>query len=136
MLFRSIVFNNLAISLNYDISSNTTLSTNTNTIPKNVVLNIINNDTSSVITYKISDIDYFKAYKNVIKMEIASQTIMNNTPNDTQTLQQLLTTLGIQLPTRLFISLEQFTSPEMITRNTYKLLNSNMDTIMLLEKTI
>ena len=74
--------------------------------------------------------------KNVIKINITGKTIVNVDKNDMQSLEQLIMILGLTAPSRVYMSLEQFTSTENKKHITYKLLNENMDTIMLLNKII
>ena len=73
-------------------------------------------------------------YKNVIKIDLFDQTLNSTQPTDIQTLQQLLNILGITVPNRLIMTIDEFTSSEKITRKTYKLLNADMHTIMILDK--
>lgn len=125
-------FNNLTIMLNYDLSDeNTDISTKTT---KRVLLTIIDNNTNAQIIYRVINIDFYLQYKNVIKIDLFDQTINSSQPSDTQSLQQLLKTLGITVPNRLIMSVDEFTSTENITRKTYKLMNSSNDTIMIMEK--
>ena len=127
-----LAFNNLTIILNYDLSDeNTDTSTKTT---KRVLLTIIDNNTNAQIIYRVINIDFYLQYKNIIKIDLFDQTINSNQPNDTQSLQQLLKTLGITVPNRLIMSVDEFTSTENITRKTYKLMNSSNDTIMIMEK--
>ena len=42
--------------------------------------------------------------------------------------------MGFTVPTKLIMTIDEFTSTENITRQTYKLLNINMNTIMIMEK--
>jgi hypothetical protein len=127
-----LAFNNLTIILNYDLSDeNTDTSTKTT---KRVLLTIIDNNTNAQIIYRVINIDFYLQYKNVIKIDLFDQTINSSQPSDTQSLQQLLKTLGITVPNRLIMSVDEFTSTENIIRKTYKLMNSSNDTIMIMEK--
>ena len=142
-----IVFNNLLLSLDYDynilngnnspsksiIETKNKLDNNEKKIG-NIILTLLDKTTNAIIIFKIIDIDYYKAYKNVIKIEITEKTVKSVLPNDTRTIEQLLMVLGLLMPTRLFIKIEEFTSLEGIKRYTYKLLNFNMDTLMILNK--
>ena len=60
--------------------------------------------------------------------------IINVNPSDTQNLLQLLKLLGVSVPTRLIISLEQTISETGNARWTYKLMNLNMDAIIVMKK--
>ena len=54
--------------------------------------------------------------------------------SNSQTIMQLLSTLGIRAPTQLILTYEEFTSNENILHKTYKLINDNLDTILVLNK--
>ena len=159
-----LAFNNLTVTLTYEIvkdtkkpmqidystntkdnvdknpNPNTNLNPNPNPYnnPQNiykVLLTIIDNNTGVQIIYKIINIDFYLQYKNIIKLELFDYTIVNTTQlNDTLKLQRILTILGIKANSRLLISISEFTSSEHKTHTTYKLLNSDMNTIMSLEK--
>jgi len=137
-----LAFNNLTVTLNY-ILDTPTKSLNQESLPalplqnqsvKKVFLTIIDNNTNAQIVYRVNNIDFYSQYKNVIKIDLFDQTINSTQPTDTQTLQQLLNILGITVPNRLIMTINEFTSSENITRKTYKLLNTDMNTIMILEK--
>jgi hypothetical protein len=132
-----LAFNNLTILLNYDTSNTNDSIDNTSTsikTVKKVLLIIIDNNTNTQIVNRVMNIDFYQQYKNVIKIDLFEQSINSSQPSDSQLLQQLLKTLGITIPNRLIMSVEEFTSTENITRKTYKLMNSGMDTIMIMEK--
>lgn len=134
-----LAFNNLTITLNYIIDTSKFMQSSNQLNKKNktvnkVFLTIIDNDTNAKIVYTISNIDFYLQYKNVIKIDLFDQSINSTQPTDTQTLQQLLNILGITVPNRLIMIIDEFTSSENITRKTYKLLNADMNTIMILEK--
>jgi len=132
-----LAFNNLTITLNYVLdtqASNQASNQLQNQSVKKVFLTIIDNNTNAQIVYRVNNIDFYLQYKNVIKIDLFDQTINSTQPTDTQTLQQLLNILGITVPNRLIMTIDEFTSSEKITRKTYKLLNVDMNTIMVLEK--
>jgi hypothetical protein len=121
-----LAFNNLNMKLTYDTSVS-----NDN---KPILLTIIDNNTNGQIIYTVSNIDYYQTLKNAVVIDILSQTINTVSTTDNSKLQQLLTILGITVPNRLVMTIEQDTSPIGTVRYTYKLLNNNMDTIMILQK--
>jgi hypothetical protein len=131
-----LAFNNITVSLNYDTTTDTEILDN----GKKIILTVMDNNTNSQLVYQVVNIDFYQQYKNVIKIDLFDQTINSShsshssQPDNNQTLQQLLTTLGITVPNRIIMSMEEFTSSENITRKTYKLMNANMSTIMILEK--
>ena len=109
------------------------METNTQELYK-VFLTFIDNNTGAQIIYKIINIDFYLQYKNIIKLVLSDYTIDNIKLNDTLKLQQILTLLGIKSNSRLLISISEFTSSENKTHTTHKLLNSDINTIMSLEK--
>lgn len=147
-----LVFNNVSVSLTYEIENQqmqqenqaTYVSSDNNTQQVyKVFLTIIDNNTKVKIIYSVINIDYYLHYKNIIKIDILNKVISNtdkdtdkDTLNDSNALQQLLITLGIITPCTLLMSISEFTSSEHITRQTYKLLNLYLNTIMSLEKNI
>ncbi len=148
-----LAFNNLTITLTYKIvkdtikpmqrdassSNNTENKTYNNMETKTqefykVFLTFIDNNTGAQMIYRIINIDFYLQYKNIIKLELFDYTIVNIKLNDTLKLQQILTLLGIKSNSRLLISISEFTSSENKIHTTYKLLNSDINTIMSLEK--
>jgi len=155
-----LVFNDLTLTLGYDVDENADLMSNsipnltqmpkeiptlnlTNTISKptqsskkKIILMITSKTNGLDIVYNIINIDNFKALPNAVKLSISSKKIINNTNNssDAQTIQQLLNTLGIYAPTQLVLSYEEYISTENILHKTYKLVNDNLDTILILNK--
>jgi hypothetical protein len=131
-----LAFNNLTITLNYDTQPTQSMAQSaTPQQTKRISIIIIDNNTGTRIVYAVSNIDFYMQYKNVIIVDLLSQTINSKQPSDTLALQQLLATLGVNVPMRIIITVEEFTSTENITRKTYKILNAdNMNTIMVLEK--
>ena len=140
-----LAFNNLTVSLNYILdkaqiiplklqSQSQQSQQSQSQAVKKIFLSIIDNNTNAQIVYTVNNIGFYLQYKNVIKIHLVKQTINTVQPADAQILQQLLTTLGITVPNQLIMTIDAFTSTEKITRKTYKLLNSNMNTIMVLAK--
>jgi len=151
-----LAFGDLTISLAYDTSistnsflptQNSNLNSNLNSNPtlesssklnqiKNIILTITSNSNKLNIAYNIVNIDNYKAVPNAIKMIISTQNITRNSNDagDSQTILQLLSTLGITAPTQLIMTYDEFTSTENIVHKTYKLVNDNLDTILVLNK--
>ena len=149
-----LAFSDLTITLSYDMSIsdssmqfysppppsynpnlNSTESSKLNQIT-NIILTITSSSNNLYIVYNIVNIDNYKALPNAIKIIISTQNIVRNTNDagDSQTILQLLSTLGLTAPTQLIITYESFTSTENIVHETYKLVNDNLDTIILLDK--
>lgn len=114
---------------------NSTESSKLNQIT-NIILTITSSSNNLNIVYNIVNIDNYKAVPNAIKIIISKQNIVRNTNDsgNSQTILQLLSTLGLTAPTQLIITYEPFTSTEKIVHKTYKLLNDNLDTILVLNK--
>jgi len=141
-----LAFNNLQVSL--DFMDNTAIAPATTTTtteesskqeqgPSNsgkVSLTINDINTNGQIIYNIGKVDYYEKMKNAIVINITGQTTNVANAGDDQNLRQLLMVLGISIPTKLVIMLEQIVSDAGVERWTYKLLNLNMDTIMVMKK--
>lgn len=123
------IFNNLIITLNYDLDDS-------NTHNKKVILSIRDNTSDIEIVYRVINLDYYIQNKTsndkVIKIDLFDQNIVSSS-SDT-TLQQLLITLGITVPNRILLKYEEFTSSENIVHKTYKIMTNNMATVMMMEK--
>jgi len=128
-----IAFNDLVVSLGYDTSSNQSANRSQINEVKPIILTISSKSNNLKIIYNIVKIDNYKAMKNAMIMSLSSQDIINQQA-DYQTIQQLLTVLGITAPTQLIMVYDEFTSSENIIHKSYKLSNINLDTIMVLNK--
>ena len=127
-----LVLDNINMILGYDITNNeqSTLQQN------NTILTITNTDGFHLIA-NVDSIDNFNNVLNTVILKISNINIINNStnPSNAETLQQLLSILGVNELTYLIITYEEYTSSENILHKTYKLVNENLDTIMLLNKT-
>ena len=105
---------------------------------KNIILTISSISNNLNVIYNIVTINNYKTIPNAIKLIISSQNISktNYNPGNSQTIMQLLFTLGITSPTQLIITYEEFTSTENKLHKTYKLINDNLDTILVLNKVL
>ena len=128
-----IAFNDLVVSLGYDTSTNKKTNQSQVNQVQPIILTISSKSNNLSIVYNIVKIDNYKAMKNAIIMTLSSQDIINQQA-DYQTIQQLLTVLGITAPTQLVMVYDEFTSSENIIHKSYKLSNINLDTIMVLNK--
>ena len=99
-----------------------------------VSLVITDINTNGEIIYGIGNVDYYENIKNAIVLNITEHTVNVVNAGDNQTLQQLLVLLGISVPTKLVIMLEKMVSDAGVSRWTYKLMNLNMDTVMVMKK--
>ena len=129
-----IAFNDLVITLGYDDTVD--LKSQPQSQPQSqpvVVLNISSISNNLNIKYTIFKLDNYKNNKNVIQLILSKETIISQ-PQNGHTVQQLLATLGIKAPTQLLMVNEEFISTENIKHQTYKLLNENLDTILILNK--
>ena len=136
-----LAFDNLQVSLDF-IKDNTTTTEDTSSTtgdeePSNVgkvSLVLLDVNTKGQVIYNISNIDYYEKKKNAIVLDIRGQTLNTINPGDNQSLQQLMVLLGITIPTKLVIMLEKTVSDAGVARWTYKLMNLNMDTVMVMKK--
>ena len=153
-----LALDDLIISIGYDVTntSNPTLPSQTlpsQTLPSQTLpsqtqgktskLNKINNliltlnsiNNNLYIIYYIVNIDKYKNMTNAVKMIISKNNIISDSnSSNSQTLMKLLSTLGIINRTQLIITYEEFTSSEKTLHKTYKLVNDNLDTILVLNK--
>jgi hypothetical protein len=111
-----------AESLDIDISKNT----------RPVLFTIRNNDDLYII-YKVVRIEFYKFTKNSIKLILIDKRVINQT-NENNLIEPLLSVLGINSPSTLIMVFDEFTSTENTKHNTFKLVNDNLDTILVLEK--
>lgn len=87
------------------------------------------------ITYTVSNIDFYKTITNAIKLMLTDKNIVYQaSPNNT--IEPLLKQLGLYVPSSINLVFDQYTSTEDIDHNTYRLVNDNLDTILVLEKII
>ena len=133
-----LVFDNINILL-YNNTSNdvqeSSPSQSPNSQQNNIILSIKNTD-GFQLNANVESINKFKNLPNVIVIKISDINIINNSSNtsNSQILQQLLTILGVNQLTSLIITYEEYTSTENVLHKTYKLVNENLDTILLLNK--
>jgi hypothetical protein len=99
-----------------------------------VELVITDSNTNTRISYNIGNVDYYEGTKNAIVLDITSQNVDVINANDNQALQQLLVLLGVAVPSKLVVMLEQTVNDTGKARWTYKLMNLNMDTVMIMKK--
>ena len=138
-----LAFDNLQVSLDFMAAETSTTPSSTNTAasmgpgPSNVgavSLVITDSNTNGAIIYDVGKVDYYEGAKNAIVLDITKQTVNVVNAGDDQNLQQLLILLGVAVPTKLVIMLEQTVSGAGVARWTYKLMNLNMDTVMVMKK--
>ena len=143
-----IAFGDLTFTLGYDklisssLNPSITQSSQLNQI-NNIILTISSINNNLNVIYNIVTLDNYKAMPNAIKLIISTQNVIKTTNNsnsnsdnisNSQTIMQLLSTLGIRAPTQLILTYEEFTSTENILHKTYNLINDNLDTILVLNK--
>ena len=105
------------------------LSVKSNARP--VIFTLSNNDI--YITYKVSNIDYYKLNKNTIKLILTNKKLVYQS-SPTNIVDPLLTQLGLYSPSSINLIFDPYTSTENKKHDTYKLVNDNLDTILILEK--
>lgn len=99
---------------------------------RHVIFTLSNNDI--YITYTVSSIDYYdKSKKNAIKLILTAKNIVYQL-SPTNIIEPLLQHLGLYAPSSINIVFDKYTSTEKQAHNTYRLVNDNLDTILVLEK--
>ena len=122
------------ISVVGDHNFNTTNNVNTAIEQHSSIILTISSDINNLkINYKVNNIDSYASLPNAIKFIISDITVISNTSNS-YTIQQLLSTLGLTTPTQLIMVYDEFTSTENILHKTYKIINDNNSTILVLNK--
>ena len=97
------------------------------------VLFTIRNNDDLYIVYTVVRIEFYKLKKNAIKLILNDKRVINQT-NENNLIEPLLSILGINSPSTLIMVFDEFTSTEKIKHTTFKLVNDNLDTILVLEK--
>jgi hypothetical protein len=120
-------------SLQSSYSPQSTQSTQPNQMKQNNIILAITDTDGFNLTANIDSITKFKNLPNAVILKISSINIVNN-PSNKQILQQLLSILGVTELTYLILTYEEYTSTENVLHKTYKLVNENLDTIILLNK--
>ena len=90
-------------------------------------------DDDIYITYKVANIDYFQKNKSAIQLVLSDKNIIHQS-SPTNVVEPLLKQLGLFTPSIIGMVFDTYTSTEEITHHTYKLVNENLDTIIVLEK--
>lgn len=147
-----LAFDNILISLDFElpieIPSNPRTTSNTESSnmeskdsKRKIVSNkgklnltITDNDTKALITYSIDKLEKYQEKQNAISLSISSQIINSNIVANTQTLQQLLYLLGLNIPTKIIMTIEIQKNDLGLEYRTYKILNQSLDTIMVLRR--
>ena len=105
------------------------LSVKSNARP--VIFTLRNNDI--YITYKVSKIDFYKLNKQIIKLILTRKNIVYQS-SPTNIVEPLLKELGLYSPSSIILVFDPYTSTEKQNHDTYKLVNDNLDTILVLDK--
>jgi hypothetical protein len=101
---------------------------------QNIILSF--NSSNFSIIYSIVGIDTYKGLNNAITVKISKKKIItiNNNSTNSQTILQLLSTLGITEPAQIIMTYEEFKGTEGVLHKSYKLVNDNLDTILIMNK--
>lgn len=132
--------NNMTFTLGYDKSSSSIQSIDVNNIIEEIspAILLTFDNRSLKISYTVNYVENYNSLSNVIKLNLSDKNIVTDTnqyqQDQTTITQQLLSTLGINIPARLIMTYEDNTSPARVKRRTYKLVNDNLDTILILNK--
>ena len=147
-----LVLDNINISLSYDTTQSeqeeeleqpiqtqqssqqpTMTQEPTEQLKKNAILEITNTDGFHLIA-KVDTINKFKEIENCVILKLSDINIVNN-PSNSQTIQQLLSILGVNELTYLIMTCEGNKKSENgDVYKFYKLVNENLDTIMMLKR--
>ena len=96
------------------------------------MLSIRNDDL--FIVYTIRKIDNYKLRDSAVEFILKDKNIINQKYEDT-IIDPLLTMLGLPTTqTKLIMIFEEFTSTEGIKHSHYKIVNENLDTLLVLQK--
>ena len=131
-----LAFNDLQLSIGYDTLTSQQAQQAQESqlnIIKDILLTITSDSIGLQIVFKIVKFDNYRAMPNAIKMIIGSKNIVNQTTGS-QNAQQLLDILGLTSPTQIIMVYDEYVSTENIKHKTYKIVNDNLDTIMILNK--
>ena len=104
-------------------------SVKSNTRP--VIFTLRNNDI--YIKYSVSTINFYKLNEKTIKLILNNKKIVHQS-SPTNIVEPLLTQLGLYSPSSIILTFDTYTSTEKIKHDTYKLVNDNLDTILVLYK--
>jgi len=136
-----LALSNLIVSLEYDTShythtivDNKSLKEAPENLPesKPVMLSIRNDDL--FIVYTIRKIDNYKLRDSAVEFILKDKNIINQKYED-NIIDPLLTMLGLPTTqTKLIMIFEEFTSTEGIKHSHYKIVNENLDTLLVLQK--
>ena len=96
------------------------------------IFTIRNNDLE--IVYNIKYIDFYKTNNNAAQFILDDKEILHQNYDDTNITEQLLSILGLNNTSRLVLVVDKFTSTEKIKHTNYRLVNDNLDTILILKK--
>ena len=94
-----------------------------------IIFTLKNNDI--YIVYSVSSLDIIG--KTAIKLLLNNKNIIYQS-SPTNIVEPLLKNLGLYLPTIISLVFDPYTSTEKIKHDTYRLVNDNLDTILVLEK--
>jgi hypothetical protein len=85
------------------------------------------------IRYKVASIVNYNQLSNVVKMKLTDKKILKGVQN-AEEVGKLLSMLGINDPAVVIMTYSKFKSGAGINHSTFKIVNDNLDTIMVLEK--
>jgi hypothetical protein len=116
-------FNNIIIELKYNI--------NDKGVNNGIILTI--DGASFNIIYEVASLKNYKNFSNVIQMKLINRKILKESENGNE-LINLMNLLGFGDSATILITYSEFISPEKKKRATYKIVNDNLDTLIVLEK--
>ena len=101
-------------------------------IVRPVIFTIRNNDLH--IVYNVKYIGFYKTNKNAVQFILDNKNILANNYDDTNVTEQLLSMLGLNNTSHLLLVVDKFISTEKKKHTNFRLVNNNLDTILILRK--
>jgi len=96
-----------------------------------VIFTLRNNDI--YIKYSVTTINFYKLNEKTIKLILSNKNIVHQV-SPTNIVEPLLTHLGLYSPSSIILTFDTYTSTEKVKHDTYRLVNDNLDTILVLYK--
>lgn len=93
---------------------------------------IVSND-DTIISFAVNSIKYYQELSNTIKINLSNKKIMKQ-GNNTANIDKILNILGLGSPSQLLLSYEIFNTADNKKKLSFKLVNDNLDTILILER--
>jgi hypothetical protein len=129
LALNTLVFN---LYIDTDTSTATRKPTVSNSTSPDIKL-MLTDDNNLMIVYKVSKLEKYKGLKNAIIFDISDIDIVSS-PESFNVTKNILQLLGINSPSKLVLSYDEFVSTSGKKHITYRFFNDNLDTILVMEK--